>query len=106
MLVCGFIGGIVYFSLSTAYCIKNTNEHYDITHSNVRYCTAALVVSDVTESLMLLGQWPIINFVASLLKLTSDNKNLPCLRIVGGFPIGVKTKKRYLISCCYHNFIL
>ena len=76
MLVCGFIGGIVYFSLSTAYCIKDTNEH--LSDEFVRNCTAALVVSDVTESLMLLGQWPIINFVASLLKSTSDNKNLPC----------------------------
>ena len=26
--------------------------------------------------------------------------------IKGGFPIEIKTKIRYLIICCYHNFIL
>ena len=25
---------------------------------------------------------------------------------LGGFPIEIKTKIRYLIICCYHNFIL
>ena len=25
---------------------------------------------------------------------------------IGGFPIGVKTKIRYLIFCCFHNFSL
>ena len=42
-----------------------------------------------------------------------EKSNLPSKKLyhfsmgatIGGFPIEIKTKIRYLIICCYHNFI-
>ena len=37
----------------------------------------------------------------SIIEDTEDEEEL-----LGGFPIEIKTKIRYLTICCYHNFML